>query len=241
MAFLVAPCGRWSDCGGGDSMILPATQRQQLQLLLLRRPIKAIRGLEGRRGRGFAGLGDCNYPPDPTYANCSAMDQGCVQANGALNTQHNIDVQSYHDCQAAESAAKWVQGGGTVNVAQLTPGAAQQYAALPSPPSPVIPQAVPPPPPLPPPPLPPAPVPVAAPVASVPSAPVVIQSAAPPVTQQQTIATLPPSVLNVPAGSSCFALFGANDTCVGPVGILTAAAGGLALVLGMMLFGGHRR
>jgi hypothetical protein len=46
-------------------------------------------------------------------------------------------------------------------------------------------------------------------------------------------------VTSTPAAASCFALFG-NEPCIGPIGLYTLLAGGGAVLLVMMLMGGHR-
>lgn len=93
---------------------------------------------------------------------------------------------------------------------------------------------------------------IAAPAAPAPAATspggakVVTSSAAPPIVSNNVRVlplnnggvTLPVTSGGAPAAASCFALFGASDTCLGPVGILTGLAGVAAALLLFGAFGG---
>ena len=174
---------------------------------------------------GFRGLGDCNYPADPVYQNCSAMDQTCVASNEALNVQHNIDVQAYHDCLQGTSyatedttAAQQTQAYATQGMSVPTP-----YTPPPTPqPAPApIPQSAPMPAPSPQP----GTVPVSQPAPS--QAPA--QSSQPPAQTSQTPAQT--SQTSGTTGSTSTGLFGLSTT--------ELLIGG-GVIAALFLFGGRR-
>lgn len=79
-------------------------------------------------GMGSLGL-DCSDPnignpaPEPNYENCDPMDVSCVARNAQKNAQWNADTQANHDMQAACSAQKFAQSGGSITPQALTYGA----------------------------------------------------------------------------------------------------------------------
>lgn len=228
------------------------------QQVIFRPPLVPVR----RRRRGMSGLGyDCSLGP-PLMSNYQAGAVPCQLGQGAateacLTAQDNREQQFFADQAAFSSQCGGAAGVVSGSIAQNqiigqgpTVETGQQAAAAiyggvvpagtfqTSTPTGTIPTTVQPAP---------KPTPVTPPAANPPAS-----SSTPPAsnyqqsTPAQTVQTAPPvgssATLPTVSPTSCIALFGASDTCVGPVGILTALAGVAAAgLLFAFMSGGHHR
>lgn len=220
-----------------------------------RRPV-VRRGL---RGVTCADLNENDWYAAHGAQSCGPTDTACVNANLAIQNAYQAFWASCNPASAAGVNPGQLVGNPAGAIAQpgevfvsgpqitLQQAANQIYGNNPA----AIAQSFPTPPPVvkapvvTPPPAPPAPPAQKLPTPSLRTRRVVMQSNAPNpqtvgsgVTQSNGVPVTAPA----PVSSSCLALFGANDTCVGPVGILTALAGiAAAGLLFMFAGGGHHR